>query len=306
MEHTRVEKMAPETSSAIANEQIAIVIPAKNEAEPLAQLLVELRRLLTGSEIVVVNDGSTDQTLEVAKEHADVVVNHPISLGNGAAVKAGARAASREILVFMDGDGQHKATDVLRLVEALTDGSYMVVGARDKSSHANIFRKVANGLYNHLASYMTGQRIEDLTSGFRAVKKKYFDMFVNLLPNGFSYPTTITMAFFRSGFPVTYVPIHAEMRTGKSHVKPLRDGSKFLLIIFRIGSLYSPLKIFVPVSLVMFLIASAYYGYTYVTTSRFTNMSALFYMTSVLTFFIGLVSEQVTQLLYLSNTLKKD
>lgn len=278
--------------------RLSIVLPAKNEAENLAGLLPELRAGFPDAELIVVNDGSTDDTAQVAAEGGATVVNHPYSMGNGAAIKSGARHASGEVLAFMDADGQHRPEDLARLVTELDGGHDMVVGARSGVSQASLGRRLANWVYNRLGSFMTGHTIEDLTSGMRVARAARFREFLFMLPNGFSYPTTSTMAFFRAGYSVAYVPIHAEKRGGKSHIRPLRDGSRFLLIIFRIASLYSPLKIFVPVSAAFFLIGLSYYGYTFSTAGRFTNMSALLFIASILTFLIGLVSEQITMLLY--------
>jgi glycosyltransferase involved in cell wall biosynthesis len=225
-------------------------------------------------------------------------VRHPYSRGNGAAIKSGARAASGEVIVFMDGDGQHDPADIPRLVARLDQGHDMVVGARQAGSQANLGRGLANGFYNRLASYMAGHPVADLTSGFRAVRAEKFLEFLYLLPNGFSYPTTITMAFFRAGYGVAYEPIHAAKRIGRSHIRPLRDGARFLLIIFKIGTLYSPLKLFAPIAGSCFLAGFGLYAYTYLTVNRFTNMSALMLSTSMIIFLIGLVSEQITQLIY--------
>jgi glycosyltransferase involved in cell wall biosynthesis len=277
---------------------VSIVIPAKNEAQNLARLLPVLRKTLPDAEIVVVNDGSTDETVVVCQQHQVMLVSHPYSMGNGAAVKTGARVAQGSTLIFMDADGQHDPTDTPDLLSTLDEGFDMVVGARHASTHANIGRWGANAIYNRVASWMAGRKIEDLTSGFRAVKAEKFKEFLYLLPNGFSYPTTITMSFFRAGYPVGYVPIHAGVRQGKSHIRPLRDGVRFLLIIFRVGTLYSPLKLFVPISAAFFTLGLGYYFYTYFMYSRFTNMSALLLITSILIFLIGLVSEQITNLLY--------
>jgi len=198
----------------------------------------------------------------------------------------------------MDGDGQHDAHDLERLIEKLGEGYQMVIGARDSGSHANVGRLYANGLYNALASLVSGRRILDLTSGFRVVRATLFREFLYLLPNGFSYPTTITMAFLRSGFPVCFEPIKARERKGKSHIRPIRDGVRFLVIIFKIATLYSPLKVFVPVSGLFFTTGLGYYAYTYVTAGRFTNMSLLVFSASVIIFLIGLISEQITALTY--------
>ncbi len=198
----------------------------------------------------------------------------------------------------MDADGQHDPADIPRLLALIGKGFDMVVGARQKGSQADIGRGLANALYNRLASYMTNQKVQDLTSGFRAVRADKFREFLHLLPNGFSYPTTSTMAFFRAGYPVAYEPIHAAPREGESHIKPIKDGVRFLLIIFKVGTLYSPLKLFAPASLLFFLLGVGYYLYTFVTEGRFTNMSALLLTTAVIIFLIGLVSEQITALMY--------
>lgn len=283
---------------------LSIILPAKNEAAAIGatveKIHVQLARmnLKACAEILVVNDGSTDDTAAVAEAAGARVVHHPYSKGNGAAIKTGARAAQGEVLVFMDADGQHDPADIPRLLDKLNQGHDMVVGARQKGSQASVGRGLANGLYNRLASWMTGHKVEDLTSGFRAVRADKFREFLYLLPNGFSYPTTSTMAFFRAGYSVAYVPIHAAKRIGKSHIRLLRDGTRFLLIIFKIGTLFSPLKIFAPVALVMFLLGTGWYGWTFFTLHRFTNMSALLYTGSVMTFMMGLISEQITALMY--------
>lgn len=278
--------------------KISIVLPAKNESAAIGQTLQKLRMQCTNAEIIVVNDGSTDDTAAVAQAAGARVVHHPYSKGNGAAIKTGARAATGEVIVFMDADGQHDPADIPRLLDKLNNGHDMVVGARQKGSQASLGRGFANGLYNRLATWMTGHKVEDLTSGFRAVRASKFQEFLYLLPNGFSYPTTSTMAFFRAGYSVAYIPIHAAKRIGKSHIRLLRDGARFLLIIFKIGTLFSPLKVFAPVALLMFLIATSWYGWTWWHHGRFTNMSALLYTGSVITFMMGLISEQITALMY--------
>jgi glycosyltransferase involved in cell wall biosynthesis len=277
---------------------ISIILPAKNESAAIGTTVSSIRQYYPDAEVIVVNDGSTDNTAAVAEAAGAKVIHHPYSKGNGAAIKTGARAASGEIIVFMDADGQHDPADIPRLLEMIEQGHDMVVGARQKGSQASMGRGLANGLYNRLASWMTGHRVEDLTSGFRAVRAEKFREFLYLLPNGFSYPTTSTMAFFRAGYSVAYVPIHAAKRIGNSHIRLLRDGSRFLLIIFKIGTLYSPLKIFAPVALTMFMLASGWYGYTLYSFGRFTNMSALLYSGAVMVFLMGLISEQITALMY--------
>ena len=279
-------------------DKISIVLPAKNESEPLKRLLPELTKQFPKSEIIVVNDGSSDDTAETVKQCGVRLVSHAYSMGNGAAIKTGARAATGDILVFMDADGQHDPDDIPRLIAKLDEGYDMAVGARKRTGHASIGRHLANLIYNRFASIIIGRKIPDLTSGFRAVRRSKFKRFLYLLPNGFSYPTTITMAFFRSGFSVAYIPIHASERIGSSKIKVLKDGARFLLIIIKIGSLYSPMRIFLPVSMGLFALALGYYLYTYLTFHRFTNMSAVLILSGVTIFMIGIVSEQVSSLHY--------
>ncbi len=277
---------------------LSIILPARNEAAALGRTLAKLASLYPQAERIVVDDGSTDNTARIAAEQGARVICHPYGKGNGAAIKSGTRAAKGEILVFMDADGQHDPADIPRLLNRLEQGYDMVIGARQKGSQASLGRRLANALYNRLSSWITGQRIEDLTSGFRAVRANRFREFLYLLPNGFSYPTTSTMAFFRAGYSVAYEPIHAARRIGTSHIHPLKDGLRFLLIIFKVGTLYSPLKIFAPLAALLFLLATGWYGYTFWTLGRFTNMSALFYTGSLMVFLMGLISEQITALMY--------
>jgi glycosyltransferase involved in cell wall biosynthesis len=278
--------------------QISLILPAKNEAEGLRRTLPGVRELLPDAEIIVVDDGSTDETAEIARQHGAIVLGSPYSMGNGAAIKRGARAARGEILVFMDADGQHNANLIPRLLGRLDQGFDMVVGARGWDGQASVGRGLANGLYNRIASFMTGVTVADLTSGFRAVRADKFREFLHLLPNGFSYPTTITMAFFRSAYAVAYEPIPVAPRIGKSHIRPLRDGLRFLLIIFKIATLYSPLKLFAPIAALFGLLGLSNYAYTFITEYRFTNMSALLFSAAVIIFLIGLISEQITALTY--------
>ncbi len=277
---------------------LSIILPAKNEAASLVTLLPELKQQVPEAEILVVDDGSTDDTVALCKLHQVRVVSQPYSMGNGAAVKAGARAASGEVLVFMDADGQHRPEDVPLLLEKLNQGFDMVVGARGKGSQANVHRSIGNKIYNRLASWMVGHRIVDLTSGFRAVQAAKFKQFLYLLPNGFSYPTTITMSFFRAGYGVAYVPIHAPKRIGGSHLRLVKDGLRFFLIIFKIGSLYSPLKIFAPAAFLHFILGVGYYAYTFATGHRLSSMTVFLLSAAVTIFMIGLVSEQITALMY--------
>ena len=278
---------------------VSVVIPAKNEAVSLGQILPALWGVAGISEVIVVDDGSGDGTGRVAARHGAQVVTHQVSMGNGAAVKAGARRAREEFVLFMDGDGQHDPSDVTGLLQALEQQNVdMVVGARGKSGQASGARKLANGFYNRFASLISGQKIADLTSGFRIVRKDLFLKYAYLLPNGFSYPTTITMAFLRGGYQVRFIPVDVRKRDGKSNIRPLRDGLRFLIIIFKVGTLYSPLKVFFPIAFVHFVLGVSRYVYTYVEMGTFTNMSALLFVTSVQIFLVGLVSEQITTLMY--------
>lgn len=279
--------------------RISVILPAKNEADGLRQTLPRLSAACPDAEVIVVDDGSSDATAAVAAELGAKVLSGPYSMGNGAAIKRGARAAAGEVLVFMDADGQHDPAQIGHLLARLDEGYDMVVGARNASGQANAGRGVANAFYNRLASWMTGHRIDDLTSGFRAVRADKFREFLHLLPNGFSYPTTSTMAFFRSAYPVAYVSVPVAKRVGNnSHIRPVKDGLRFLLIIFKIATLYSPLKLFAPVGLGFGALGLGYYAYTYLTQDRFTNMSVLLFSAAVIVFLIGLVSEQITSLMY--------
>lgn len=279
--------------------KFSIVIPARNEAEGLRKLLPEVTRLLPDAEVIVVDDGSTDATTAACNDSAVKRISHPYPKGNGAAIKTGARAAKGNVLIFMDADGQHKPVDIPALLAKFAEGYDMVIGARQAGSQAGLHRAVANDIFSRFASWMVMQPIADLTSGFRVVRAAKFRQFLYLLPNGFSYPTTITMSFFRAGYGVAYVPIHSPRRaSGSSHIHPLRDGLRFLLIIIKVGTLFSPLKLFLPVSAGFFLTGICYYFYTYLSSGRFTNMSALLLISAVFTFLIGIVSEQISALHY--------
>ena len=277
---------------------ISVILPARNEQGAVGDTVRRVLALLPAAQVIVVDDGSVDDTARLAEQAGAQVLRRPYGMGNGAAVKAGARLASGEVLVFMDADGQHDPADIPRLLQRLDEGYDMVVGARDGGSQASVGRGLANRLYNRLASWMTGHAVLDLTSGFRAARAERFREFLHLLPNGFSYPTTSTMAFFRSAYAVSYVPIHAARRIGTSHIRPLRDGVRFLLIIFKIATLYSPLKLFAPVALGFALLGLGNYAYTCATAHRFTNMSALLLSAGVIVLLIGLISEQITNLTY--------
>ncbi|WOJ94936.1 glycosyltransferase family 2 protein [Congregibacter variabilis] len=280
---------------------LSIVLPAKNESATVARVVGGLCAYFPDAQVIVVDDGSTDGTGEIAATAGAKVVTQPYSKGNGAAIKRGALAAKGDVLVFMDADGQHDPADVERLLYKYGEGYDLVVGARSGlGSQASVARWGANSFYNKFASWMVGQPIDDLTSGFRAVNRKKFLSFLYLLPNGFSYPTTSTMAFYRAGYSVAFLPIKVAKRQGSGHISLLRDGLRFLLIIFKVGTLYSPLKVYFP-----FSVLTAGLGvFNYVATAimsdswRFTNMTALLVSSGVIMFLLGLLSEQLTNLQY--------
>jgi len=277
---------------------LSIVLPCLNEADNLEALLPKLKQAQPNAEILVINDGSSDRSADICQQHGVRVVSHPTPLGNGAAIKTGARNAMGDIIVFMDSDGQHKPEDIQRLLDKLDQGYDMVVGARQSHTHASKKRLIGNTVFNKLASFMTGQKIEDLTSGFRAVHAKHFKKFLYLLPNGFSYPTTSTMAFFRSALPVAYIPIEAGKREGKSKIKLLKDGLRFFVIILKIGALFSPMRLFLPVSGMFFLLGLINHIQSYIESGTFSNGSLLLYTSSVFIFLMGILSEQISSLHY--------
>lgn len=277
-------------------QRVSIVIPAYNEAGNISDLVVSLRSLYPGFEIIVIDDGSTDATAETARKAGAVVYRHPFNIGNGAAIKSGIRVASGDILVFMDADGQHDPADIQELLAFFPEYD-MVVGARIKGGQASVGRALGNKIYNVFASYVAKFPIKDLTSGFRAVTTEIAREFLYLLPNTYSYPTTMTLGVLRTGRSLFYVPISVRKRqTGKSKIKLFRDGSRFFMIIVRICTFYSPMRVFLPVSFGVFLLGLINYGFTFITQGRFTNMSALLFVTSVLIFMMSLISEQICQL----------
>ena len=281
--------------------KISVILPAFNEAESIGAVLRDIRAMARERqttdifEIVVVDDGSTDGTGDIARAEGARVVRHPYNIGNGASVKAGMRAAGGDIFVMMDADGQHRPEEIPAMLELLEDHA-MIVGARQSDGHASIGRRIANAVYNRFASYVTGRKIPDLTSGFRTVRAGVARRFLYLLPNTFSYPTTITLSCFKTGLPVTYMPIAARKRTGKSKIKVLKDGARFFLIILKIATFFSPFRVFFPLAALSFLGGFGYYAYTFFTLHRFTNMAMLLIVQGVILFALALISEQIAQL----------
>ena len=276
--------------------EVSIIIPVYNEAQTIGGVIAGIKTLYPDFEIIVVNDGSTDDTALVAKDAGALVYSHPYNIGNGAAVKSGVRFASGKILVFMDGDGQHDPREIEKLLEYFPDYD-MVVGARPKGHQASRGRAFGNWIYNRLATYVAKFPVKDLTSGFRAVKSDVARNLLYLLPSTYSYPATLTLGVLRSGRSMRYIPINAQSRKkGKSKIKVFKDGIRFFLIIAKICTFYSPLRIFLPISLMMFCLGLGYYLYTFFAWHRFTNMSALLFTTSILIFMMGLISEQICQM----------
>jgi glycosyltransferase involved in cell wall biosynthesis len=274
---------------------VSVVIPAYNESASIADVVSVLRSAAAWREIIVVDDGSTDATGDRATSAGATVVRHPYNKGNGASVKSGIRRATGEYVLIVDADGQHPPEDALRLVSKL--GVYdLVVGARSLETQATETRRWGNGALNGLASYLTGRRIPDLTSGFRAATISGLREFLHLLPNGFSTPTTTTLAFIKAGYNVTFEPIHARQRSGHSKIRLARDGTKFLVIIFKIVTLFSPMRIFLPISAVSFALGVGYALWTIAKQSHVTNSSVLLILFAVVVFLVGLVSEQISAL----------
>ncbi|MBU4001566.1 MAG: glycosyltransferase family 2 protein [Proteobacteria bacterium] len=278
--------------------KISIIIPVYNEAGCIGKLVSHTRELFPDQEVIVVNDGSTDDTALEAEKAGAMVYSHPYNMGNGAAVKTGMRKASGDIMVFMDGDNQHDPRDIKKLIELIPKYD-MVVGMRKKSDQASFFRFSGNIFFNWLASYVAKFPVKDLTSGFRAIKAKTAKNFIHMLPNSYSYPTTITLGVLRNGLSVEYVPISIRKRvTGKSQLKLAKDGVRFFMIIVKICTLYSPMRVFLPVSFVLFVLGMSRYAYTYYTQKVFTNMSAFLFIAGLMIFMMGLISEQICQMRY--------
>ncbi len=283
---------------------ISLIIPVYNESQSISELLAQIDAFGEIDEILLIDDGSADQ-LAVSNNRLSVrIISHPYNIGNGAAIKTGIRKAKGSILVFLDGDGQHDPADIPKLLSCM-DRYDMVVGARIRKQHASWFRHFINRIFNRLASYVTGFGVEDLTSGFRAIRAETARDLLPLLPNGYSWPTTSTLVLLRSGLSVKYVPINVRPRQrGRSRIRPVQDSIRFFLIILKICTLYSPFRIFLPVSGGMFLLGLINYAHTFFTAGRFTNMSALMFTAAVIIFMMGLISEQVSQISLLQHQVR--
>jgi glycosyltransferase involved in cell wall biosynthesis len=273
----------------------SIVIPAFNEGASLRSVVAALRGEATWHEVMVIDDGSTDATAAEASAAGARVIRHPYNKGNGAAVKTGVRAATGRFILIVDADGQHRPADAARLVSHL-DAYDLVIGARSGRSHANLVRRLGNDLLNRVAGYLSERPVPDLTSGFRAAKRECLLEFLHLLPNGFSTPTTTTMAFMKAGYSVRFEPVETARREGRSKINLGPDGVRFFLILLKVITIFSPLRIFLPLSAALFLLGAAYAGWTIVTQSHVTNSSVLLILISIVIFLVGLVSEQISSL----------
>lgn len=280
----------------MARTPVSVIIPAYNEAESIGRVVESVRTLYPDFEIIVVDDGSQDGTSTAALAAGAKVYAHPYNIGNGAAVKSGIRVATGDILVMMDGDGQHDPREIGDLLAPFPDYD-MVVGARDHRGQASLGRAFGNRVYSWFASYVAKFPVQDLTSGFRAVKADLAKSFLYLLPNTYSYPTTITLGVLRSGRSLKYVPVNVRARKqGRSRIKLIQDGTRFFMIIVRICTLYSPMRVFLPVSFSLFVTGLLWYAYTFWSGGRFTNMSALLFTTAIIIFMMSLISEQISQM----------
>ncbi|NTV14431.1 MAG: glycosyltransferase family 2 protein [Desulfobulbaceae bacterium] len=287
--------MIEEINSTSNQPAVTVILPSFNEEKSIRETIQAIQALHPDFEILVIDDGSSDNTLREAVEAGANVWPHPYNIGNGAAIKTGLRCARGEYIIMMDADGQHNPDDIATLLDH-AEKYDMVIGARTNDSTTSLHRDFANAIYNAFASYVTKFKVEDLTSGFRLVKKDTVTSFIYLLPNTFSYPSTLTMAYLRSGYTLKYVPIKTTKRKGKSKIRLLEDGARFFLIITKVATLFSPLRIFLPISFFIFCLGTMYYLYTFITVHRFSNMSALLLSTSVLIFMMGLISEQISQM----------
>ena len=274
---------------------ISVVIPAFNEAAVIGTVVSSLRDAAPWREVLVVDDGSADGTAGAAAAAGARVVTHPYNKGNGAAVKTGIRAAAGEWILIADGDGQHQPSDVVRVAGRL--GPFdLVVGTRDAGAQASHGRRLGNAMLNRLASYLAERPIPDLTSGLRAARREHLFEFIHLLPNGFSTPTTTTLAFIKAGYNVLFEPVQVRPRVGASKIRLARDGARFFLILIKVITIFSPLRVFVPVSLASFVLGVVYGVWTVAQHSRIPNGAVLLLMFSVIVFLVGLVSEQIATL----------
>ena len=278
-----------------APDTVTVLVPAYNEGASIASVITALRAAAPWHEVIVIDDGSSDGTAKSAAEAGARVVRHPYNKGNGAAVKTGIRAAQSDWIAIIDGDGQHNVDDAVRITARLGDFD-LVIGARDPRTQATVGRRLGNAILNRLAAYLTERPIPDLTSGFRAARREHLLEFLHLLPNGFSTPTTTTLAFIKAGYNVAFEPISARQRVGESKIRLASDGAKFFLILLKVITIFSPLRIFAPISAVCFAVGALYGAWNYVYHARIPNGAVLLLLFSVMVMLVGLISEQISTL----------
>ena len=274
---------------------VTIIIPAHNEEEGISDVITQLKELSGNYEILVVDDGSTDDTHKLASETGVKVIRHPYNKGYGAALKTGIRNAKTDIVLFMDADGQHKPSDIEKLIPYI--GEYdMVVGARTKKSKISLLRRPGKKILSVTANFLAGMKIPDLNSGFRALKKNVAMEFMPILPNSFSFSTTITLALVNSGYSVKYISIEALERVGTSKIKPFRDGFRFIILIIRTVVLFNPLKVFLPVSAVLFIVGFFELIREIIVYFDIWTTPILLILSAILIFFFGILADQISSL----------
>ena len=274
---------------------VSIVIPALNEEDAIGDVVSALRAEASWKEILVVDDGSRDETGPRAARAGADVVRHPYTKGNGAAVKTGIRRAQGEFVLIIDADGQHAPSDARRLVQRLGDYD-LVIGARTAQTQATVGRRLGNQLLNRLASHLTGRLVTDLTSGFRGARREHLREFLHLLPNGFSTPTTTTLAFIKAGYNVAFEPVDARARIGRSKIRFARDGARFFLILLKVITIFSPLRVFAPISVASLLLGVIYGVMNFAMYGRIPNGAVILILFAVMVFLVGLISEQISAL----------
>lgn len=274
---------------------VTVILPAFNEQTCIAQTVSKLKETYPEYEILVIDDGSDDDTAKIAETEGARVIRHHVNKGYGASLKQGMRKARGDIVVFMDADGQHDCKDIARLVEGLED-SDMVVGERSKEDMVTV-RKPGKWVLSFVANYLVGRHIPDINSGFRALYREDGLRYLPILPNGFSLTTTITLAMIKEGRDVTYIPIRISPRAGgKSSVRYFRDGAKTLLLISRVIMLFNPLKIFAPLSLMFFLVGGLYTLWTLISMTNITDTSILLLLSGFGFLFFGLLADQISNI----------
>ena len=272
----------------------SIIIPLFNEENSIIRVISNLDNYLKPKgynyEIIVVNDASSDKSGELVKNANGIkLINQPYNKGYGAAIKTGVRNAQYDWVLFFDSDGQHKPEDIEKFL-AGTDNFDMVVGER-VNYQGSIIRKIGKKFLKIVANYLTQQDIPDLNCGLRLVKKEYFLRFIHLLPNSFSLTTTITLAFFREGLNIKYIPINVAVREGKSSLK-IKDGLKTFLGILRTIIFFSPLRVFFPASLIFLIGTLVSLGFN-LKQMNLSDTTVLLFVSSLLIFFFGLIADQL-------------